>query len=258
MQRFGMKFAASIVFVCGIIMILSGFKVDSEREKDAGLLAESAGSQLELLYSLGEAHIDSPLRLTIKLQGESPSLTDKEAEQAANLLAEEIGLNDLSAEIEQHHGGKAYRGRETMADTDIRLDWVQAGERSLVKVQLDTDDPEDLQYLIGIQEKAEEAMRKAGMIPVWNASIQGNVDNGITAGETISSLENKLATNLSFHAVDSYQDVTTESRSYEVPSLDTYVMSGDRPIHMQLAVHEDSIKENNRITIGFPVITIEY
>ncbi|MGV2685907.1 hypothetical protein GNF82_16400, partial [Clostridium perfringens] len=66
------------------------------------------------------------------------------------------------------------------------------------------------------------------------------------------------AQKLLLRSVEDYADDKTQSRSYEDPSLGAFVMSGDTPIHMQIAVHEDSLKKSSRITIGFPVITIEY
>ncbi|MGM1050050.1 MAG: YwmB family TATA-box binding protein [Bacillota bacterium] len=256
MQRFGMKFIAGMVLLCGITGILAGFTMDSTNKRGSELLVESSGSQLELLYALGKAQIDSPLHVTVKLQGESQTLSVKKSEQAASILAEEMGISDLSVELE--HGEKAYRARDSISDTDVRLDWVQAGETSYVKIQLDAQGPDGIQHLIRIQEKAQASMMKAGITPAWNASIQGSVYNGMTAGETVQRLEEEMAVQLPLNAVDSYQDIATESRSYEVPSLKTYVMGGENPIHMQIAVHEDSMKENNRITIGFPIITIEY
>lgn len=258
MQRFGMKFIVGIVLLCGITGILAGFTIESANKKSSENLDNSFKDQLELLYTLGKSQMDSPLHVTVKLQGESQSLIGEKGEQAVIGLAEEMGISDLSVEIEQQHGEKAYRARDVIADTDVRLDWVQTGKRSYVKIQLDAKGPEALQHLINIQEKAEDSMIKVGFTPEWNASIQGSVYNGMTASETVRSLEEELAVQLPLNAVDSYQDITTESRSYEVPSLKTHVISGGKPIHMQIAVHEDSMKENNRITIGFPVITIEY
>lgn len=36
------------------------------------------------------------------------------------------------------------------------------------------------------------------------------------------------------------------------------IQSGEHQVQMQMAVHEDREQQNTRITLGFPLITIEY
>lgn len=257
MKGFGMKLVAGIILLCGITGVLAGFTAESANKIGSGQVKEppeTYSSQLEELYVLGTAQINSPLDVTVKLQAET--LSGKNNEQAAKALAKGIGINHVTMEME--NGKKAYRGRDVISGINVRMDWVQAEERSYVKLQLDAQGTDVFPHLSAIQEKAELMMENAGITPAWNASVQGSVYNGKTAAETVQSLEEKMALDLPLNAVETYQDTATESRSYEVPSLKAYVMSGEKPIHMQVAVHEDSMNNNNRITIGFPVITIEY
>lgn len=256
MRQFGMKFIAGMILLCGMTGILAGFTDHSVNKRSSELVEENSGDSLELLYSLGKAQINSPLQVTVKLQGESSTLSSNEIQAAVQALTEEIGLSDVNMEIE--NGEQSYRAREVISGMDVRMDWVQSGGHSYVKFQLDTAGPANFQHIIDIQKKVSAILEEEGMTPAWNASVQGSVDNGLSAEETMQILEGEMASDIPLNAVESYQDSTTESRSYEVPSLKTYVMSGDQPIHMQVAVHEDSMKKNNRITIGFPVITIEY
>ncbi|MNP78674.1 hypothetical protein D3C76_1763460 [compost metagenome] len=57
---------------------------------------------------------------------------------------------------------------------------------------------------------------------------------------------------------ESYEDNTTYSRSYSVPGLERTVRSGRHALALQLAVHTNGNNNANRVTIGLPLITIEY
>lgn len=58
--------------------------------------------------------------------------------------------------------------------------------------------------------------------------------------------------------MESYEDVSTVSRSYAIPGIKRFVNSGDHKIALQVAVHKNDNDNSNRVTIGLPVITIEY
>lgn len=256
MRQLGMKCIVGMILLCGMTVILAGFTGDSVKNKSSEFVKENSGDSLKLLYSLGDMQVDSPLHVTVKLQGESGNLSSDKIEATVKALKKEIEFNNVNMEIE--NGEQSYRVREVISGMDLRMDWVQAEGHSYVKFQLDTEGTAHFQHLIDIQKKVSDILEKVGIITAWNASVQGSVDNELSAEKTMQLVEGKIESNLSLDAVDSYQDDTTESRSYKVPSLGEYVMSGDQAIHMQVAVHEDSMKKNNRITIGFPVITIEY
>ncbi|WP_422658290.1 YwmB family TATA-box binding protein [Paenibacillus sp. EC2-1] len=251
-----MKFIVGMILLCGMTVILAGFTGDSAKNKSSEFVKENSGDSLKLLYSLGEMQVDSPLHVTVKLQGERRDFSSDKIEATVEALKAEIGLKDMFMDTE--NGEQSYRVREVISGMDVRMDWVQAGGHSYVKFQLDTVGTANFQHLIDIQKKVEGILEEVGIIAAWNASVQGSVNNSLSAEKTMQLVEGKMESNLSLNEVDSYQDSTTESRSYKVPSLGTFVMSGDQQIHMQVAVHEDSMKKNNRITIGFPVITIEY
>lgn len=57
---------------------------------------------------------------------------------------------------------------------------------------------------------------------------------------------------------ESYKDISTVSRTYSIPNLNRSVMSGNQSVSAQIAVHHEDQKGTNRVTIGFPLITIEY
>ncbi|WP_054958236.1 YwmB family TATA-box binding protein [Paenibacillus dakarensis] len=256
MRWFEMKLVAGMILLFAVAGGLAGFADQHVNKKTSEPVQEDHKASLELLYSLGRAELDSPLHLTVKLQGESTVIQNGKNEEAVQSLAHEMGLNRVIIDIDNEE--HAYRARGNIYGIDVRIDWVESRGRNYVKVQFDTEELEQLQQLIECQDKAAALLEQAGMKPAWNASVQGNMNNGLPVIETIQSIEEKLAMHLRFNEVDSYQDSATVSRSYEAPSLTAYVNSGEQPIHMQVAVHKDSMNKSNRITIGMPVITIEY
>ncbi|MNW68346.1 hypothetical protein D3C74_470940 [compost metagenome] len=70
--------------------------------------------------------------------------------------------------------------------------------------------------------------------------------------------EASLAGTISMQAKERYTDATTVAVSYEAPELPLMVQSGEHQVQMQMAVHENRAQQNKRITLGFPLITIEY
>ncbi|MNP79602.1 hypothetical protein D3C76_1774840 [compost metagenome] len=71
-------------------------------------------------------------------------------------------------------------------------------------------------------------------------------------------VESELQSHVKTRQVESYQDEMTLSHSYRAPELGFDLVSGDHHIDLQIAVHQDELLGMNRITIGFPIITIEY
>ncbi len=80
--------------------------------------------------------------------------------------------------------------------------------------------------------------------------MQGHVDDRTEAADTMNRIEGQLKGILDAVPKETYQDETTVSNAYQVPSLKTRVRSGDTWLNMQVAVHEDDVRGTNRVTIG--------
>lgn len=223
-------------------------------------VSNSIKESLPLLTSLGQTATtpDSPLRLVLKWQGEVNINTDSIAETAKQLAAElEIG----EATRTEEEGHVTYRATADLNGyTHISMFWSELGNnRSYVIVTLETL---DLLKAAGFQTASEEAgviMQKVGIAAEWNASLQGVAQEQESPREALVRTEQSMAGKLvGMKAVEGYEDETTNSRSYMVPGLERYVSSMDHSIAAQVAIHKDGNQHNNRVTIGFPLITIEY
>ncbi|KUP23316.1 YwmB family TATA-box binding protein [Paenibacillus sp. DMB5] len=178
---------------------------------------------------------------------------------SAARLAGLLGLGKLEAAEEDGH--VTYRASRALDSTStISLFWSELGQGvSYVIVTVET---QDLLQAEAVQTAAADAgaqMLAAGITPEWNASLQGTSLVIESPREALKQAEGVITERLGgLEAVESYEDDATYSRSYSIQGAQRYVNSGDNRIALQAAVHQNSNDNSNRVTIGLPLITIEY
>lgn len=258
-----------LLSICTAVTLVVGFHSGVAKVSSIASAAGSEGrdvsnsikESLPLLTSLGQNTTlpNSPLRLVLKWQGEY-SIDSSNTEEAAKRLATELGLGEISHAEENEH--LTYRSATVVNNgyTHISMFWSELGNgRSYIIVTLETL---DLLKATGFQSASEKAgiiMQKAGIAAEWNASLQGVAQEQESPREALVRTEQTMAGRLvGMKAVESYEDETTNSRSYMVPGRERYVSSADHSIAAQVAIHKDGNQDKNRVTIGFPLITIEY
>ncbi|MBY0014101.1 YwmB family TATA-box binding protein [Paenibacillus typhae] len=174
-------------------------------------------------------------------------------------LAGLLGLGKLEAAEEDGH--VTYRASRALDSTStVSLFWSELGQDvSYVIVTVET---KDLLQAEAVQTAAADAgaqMLAAGITPEWNASLQGTSLVHESPRKALERAEGAIAERLGgLEAVERYEDVATYSRSYSIQGAQRYVNSGDNRIALQAAVHQNSNDNSNRVTIGLPLITIEY
>ncbi|MNC26779.1 hypothetical protein D3C76_54810 [compost metagenome] len=222
---------------------------------------EGLVDSLALLTALGGAATlpDSPLRLVLKWQGETgSSASGVSAAAAAESLAAKLGLGAVSQSDEDGH--MTYRAAAALAGAKAALFWSElGGGRSYVIVTFETADLLQAPELPAAAEAAGQKLLQAGITAEWNASLQGAAKEQGGAEAALFSIEQSIQEQLpGMNPEESYEDDTTYSRSYSVPELDRTVRSGSHALALQLAVHTNGNNNTNRVTLGFPLITIEY
>ncbi|CAM4497224.1 YwmB family TATA-box binding protein [Paenibacillus typhae] len=191
-------------------------------------------------------------------QAMSPIEAADSAAPAAQ-LAGLLGLGKLEAAEEDGH--VTYRASRALDSTStVSLFWSELGQDvSYVIVTVET---KDLLQAEAVQTAAADAgaqMLAAGITPEWNASLQGTSLVHESPREALERAEGAITKRLGgLEAAESYEDVATYSRSYSIQGAQRYVNSGDNRIALQAAVHQNSNNNSNRVTIGLPLITIEY
>lgn len=280
MRNVRIQLMVMVLLLCGTAGIMVGFAGVTESTRDGGSVphplasadserpvieafggseaGETIESDLTMLAALGLKHMESSALLTVKIQGELiSSLIKDQAKSAAQQLAHSIGLSEVTTS--QLQGNEVFQAEGKLSGVSVQLNWaITKGGHSYVRVMLVGEAARNTDEMTSLKEHIQKQMEEAGIANTWNASIQGYASTSADVQATMAEVEESAAQILSFRMVEKYEDVKTVSRSYEAPSLGTFVKSGNTPIHMQVAVHEDSVKKSSRITIGFPVITIEY
>ncbi|MBW4082744.1 YwmB family TATA-box binding protein [Paenibacillus sp. S150] len=223
---------------------------------EAGI--DGLADSLALLTTLGmtATQPDSPLRLVLKWQGEYSS--DASAADAAERLAGKLGLGNASRSDEDGH--MTSRAAAALAGAQASLFWSElGGGRSYVIVTYETADLLKAPELPAAAVSAGKELLQAGIAAEWNVSLQGAAKDQSGPEAALFSIEQSLQPRLpGMNPEESYEDNATYSRSYSVPGLERAVSSGSHLIALQLAVHKNGNNNTNRVTLGFPLITIEY
>lgn len=218
--------------------------------------AEAEQNELRTLLKLGDQMVEEPQRVVIKWQGIWEG-NGEHAEAAAEKLSRSLQLPSVS-EVEEN-GHTTYRVIGEKNAVNVRLNWQEiSGDQSYVIIQLEAQNPHQWSRLAEMQAEFGEKMRHAGIDAEWNVALQGHVDDRTKAADTMDRIEGRLTDLLDAVPKETYNDATTVSNAYQVPSLTSRIRSGDTWLSMQVAVHEDDEIGKNRVTIGLPVITIEY
>ncbi|MBT2761946.1 YwmB family TATA-box binding protein [Paenibacillus sp. ISL-20] len=282
MRKMRLQIMVMMLLLCGAAGMMAGFAgtTESNRNESAPRAREASTSasggtgekdidgttgaggatesDLTLLTALGQEYMEPSAMLTVKIQGEMINSVPKDqAKTAAEQLARTMGLSGITTSKLQ--GNEVFQAEGVLSGVSVHLDWAltKVGH-SYIRSMLVGEAAGQTREMMVLQQQIQEMMNQAGIPNTWNASIQGYATETASVDATMAQVEEAAAQTLPLRSVEGYADDTTRSRSYEAPSLGAFVMSGDTPIHMQIAVHEDSMKKSSRITIGFPVITIEY
>ncbi|MNO75082.1 hypothetical protein D3C76_661070 [compost metagenome] len=254
-RKSGIKGMLLVLILCCTALLLAGFRGEGEKESQIAQLKKS----LPLLTSLGKSVTvpDSPLRLVLKWQGEYDGDGPEAGVTAAN-LSDDLGLGETSREDGVEH--LTYRSAADRAGFQTTMFWSELGDgRSYVIVTLETP---DLLNAPDLQAEAEEAgakLRKIGITAEWNTSLQGAAKEQEDPKKALLLTEQNMSAQLpELKVLESYEDETTASHSYSTSALLHSVISGNHKVVLQTAIHQDAKEGSSRVTIGFPLITIEY
>ncbi|WP_339305691.1 YwmB family TATA-box binding protein [Paenibacillus sp. FSL R5-0519] len=240
------------ILAMAIIILIGVTQVYAEKN-------EPKAAQLEQLIHTADSVIDNVDRLVIKWQGKGRG----DAQAQAVLLANHLGL-EQPVRVRQT-GHNVYRSErvvnETTGEAGVLVNVVESEDNGYYAiVQLSGDAHTDRNTFLTAHEQIGQLLVGSGMKASWNMSVQGTAVNATAhdASQQLELIEEQLSTKVDITSVERYKDVTSASVSYESADLPLSIRSGSHMLNMQLAVHQIGDEMHNRITVGFPVITIEY
>ncbi|WP_438349146.1 YwmB family TATA-box binding protein [Paenibacillus sp. FA6] len=240
-----------LVFSIGVILIGLGLNTSEAQESNKG------DKRLESLIEWGKELVDTPLKVVVKWQGEWSNEGKKSTLEVAQQLA--INMELSLPQVVSNTDHVTYRSITSVNGITVIFHWqVLSEEKSYMIVTLESHEASQQSSLLHLQNRIQTQINLMNMKAEWNASVQGNVIEGQSIANTMADVETKLQSHLEFSQVESYQDEMTLSHSYRAPMLNFNLVSGDHYMDLQTAVHHDEILGENRITIGFPIITVEF
>ncbi|MCY9665881.1 YwmB family TATA-box binding protein [Paenibacillus alginolyticus] len=128
-----------------------------------------------------------------------------------------------------------------------------------VVLRLDASHEAEQSELIKWQEQASEQLKKLGINGQWNVMVQGYVNEQEQSSQESSiKLVNAIALAFKGKTVESYKDQNTVSASLASGEFQSSIKSGNQEVNLQIALHQESTTGKLRLTVGTPIITMEY
>jgi len=245
------------------IPVLTEHAVEDEHSPAA------AAAQWEQLMELAAGAVREDLKGTAKWQGAWPTLLSPE--EAAGALASRLGLGGIREERVQ--GRAVYRASgdaEAIASSLTLTKLPGEDESYYVVLRMEGQGAETVR---GMKERialSGESLADEGVRIQWNGALQGEIDPKATGQafaeptmksslhRSLSILEKGKGHALNLTAVEDYEDGGTVSRSYTVPDMVISVASGGHQVSLQMAVHRNELTGREEISLGSPLLTVEY
>jgi hypothetical protein len=106
------------------------------------------------------------------------------------------------------------------------------------------------------QKSIEKKLRAMGISDEGQTTIEGVLPASFQHHP--AAWQSSLIDALELNELESYQDHRTLSVSYYSPQLSNHIISGTKKMNLQIALSHDSHENQWRVTIGSPIITVEY
>ncbi|MGM1021996.1 MAG: YwmB family TATA-box binding protein [Bacillota bacterium] len=243
------------IAVFGTVLLLVGWRYGTLQATQYDSHSHKAETDLRSVLTVSDQALGTLDKVVVKWQGDWTSYGEDPADMAAQIANQ---LNIPAVSRVEENGHTVYRSVGSSGELKIRLNVMEqlAGQWYMV-VQLESSNA-GREQLIRLHKLCAEQLAAVGVQAVWNTSIQHSLHSNEPVDQLIKLTETRLAGSLSMKAKERYTDATTVAVSYEAAKLPLAVQSGEHLVHMQMALHEDEEHQDTRITIGFPLITIEY
>lgn len=220
----------------------------------------SAEFQWRELVELGEQIIGDEISGTVKWQGSWSTLLD--SEEAANVLTTRLGLPAAEQGMQQNHTVYSSSGSRDEFALHLNITSISSAEYYVV-LRLEGEGRQAMASLSEQQGLLGQSMLDEGVAAEWNASVQGlrKQRNELARGslkEEMDAVEKQFPKKLDLTRVEQYEDQDTISRTYFSSHLPISVDSGGKEAGLQVAVHIHSVTGALEVSLGSPLLTIEY
>ncbi|MBU5673272.1 YwmB family TATA-box binding protein [Paenibacillus sp. MSJ-6] len=220
----------------------------------------SAESQWRELLELGEQIIGDKISGTVKWQGSWGTLLDPE--EAANVLTTRLGLPAAEQGMLQNHTVYSSSGSRDEFALHLNVTRISSSEYYVV-LRLEGEGRQAMSSLSEQQALLGQSLLDEGITAEWNAAVQGmrkqpdELERG-SLKEALDGVEKQFPKKLDLTLVEQYEDQDTISRTYYSAYLPISVDSGGQKVGLQAALHIHSVTGEQEVSLGSPLLTIEY
>ncbi|MGG1520079.1 YwmB family TATA-box binding protein [Paenibacillus oryzisoli] len=182
--------------------------------------------------------------------------TDANVQKAGAVLANALGFPGAAGGAD----ASIYSSRMTIvanAEASLTVASPEGQQACYAVVRLDTAGSVDESQLLGWQEQMDGKLQEQGVRGNWNVMVQGYVSSEKMA-DSPERLLDDIVLACGGKVVESYSDAHTFSRSMVSGAFKASVQSGEHTVNAQVALHQDSTSGEWRVTVGTPLITMEY
>lgn len=182
----------------------------------------------------------------------------QEVEGFAEQLGSELNLTETHRQQQKEFHFQSLNQGVT---TDLRVMMMPSHSRtgawdSYLTVKL-TAEPSAIASLKTQHDFVYKALERSRILPHFNTCVQGIYNVTLENDVQLMKLH-KLLDLLGAEVVEQVEDSTVKSISAYTSRLSSYIMTNGRPMNVQAGMHVDQMLDVTRITIGTPIITIEY
>lgn len=253
----------TIVAACVFLLLTVLYQVFAKEEVSPNQANEpvmNAVSQWKEVLEIGLNTIGDEVAGTVKWQGSW--YTQLDPAEAANVLTSRLGLPQAAEGVLQGHTVFSASGSLEGLRASLNLTQLSSSEYYVV-LRLEGKGAEAMTFMTEHQEMAGQSLAEEGVAVEWNAALQGtmkqsDLPKGSSLGEAMDKLENQFADELELTSVEQYEDQDTISRTYRSSHLPITVNSGGELVAFQAAVHVHSETGEQEVSLGSPLLTIEY
>jgi len=156
-------------------------------------------------------------------------------------------------------GQKAYFTKGTWGNgTEVELQ-IKAQSASSNKMYLifRLQGNENLEAMAGYYNTLKEKLEENHISPKINTCIQGNINVKLSNVDQFV-LINRLLHNIDAEEVEKLDTILVKSVSAYSSKFENYIWTDNNKMNVQIASHVNNLQQQTVITMGTPIITVEY
>ncbi|CAN7224507.1 YwmB family TATA-box binding protein [Paenibacillus sp. LjRoot153] len=225
--------------------------VDAKAEQDA-----------QLLLNVAKPYMQSNEQITFKYTGYFGTCdgVDAKVMGAGERLSQKFGFQSYTNEPISLKNGiytiKSEVAGSTVATLTIASPVGQSACYAVLR--LDASGSADQAWLLKWQEQMTAQLNEQGIQGMWNVMIQGTAAEDFSLTNDPKEFLAELVKAYEGNVVERYEDGTTFSASLVSSEFEASIRSGNQKVNVQIALHLDTTSGLWRLTIGTPIITMEY